>query len=144
MWDWLYSLARVLLPVLFIVEGVGQLANINIFADMLQKSNFPLQLELEMLGSKRFVILGYLAALVEIGCGLMVMLGYRVRLAALVLVAFVIGTIYIGHPFWLKEGVFRADSLTHALKNLSIIAGLLVFAAYGSGAYALDNRRRRH
>jgi uncharacterized membrane protein YphA (DoxX/SURF4 family) len=33
-------------------------------------------------------------------------------------------------------------NLTHALKNLSIISGLLIIAALGPGRYSLDGRRR--
>jgi len=143
MWDWLYTLARVLLPVLFVVEGVGQFANIGAFADKLQNLNLPLQAQLELLGSHRFVIIGYLIAVIEIAGGAMVMVGYKARLAALVLIVFTFGTIAVGHPFWLMEGPMRAINFTDALKNLSIVAGLLIIAALGSGPYALDNRRRR-
>jgi putative oxidoreductase len=144
MWDWVYTLARVLLPVLFIVEGVGQMANMGAFADKLQKSNVPFQIELEMHGAHRFLIIGYLAALIEIAAGLMLMIGYKTRVAALVLVPFTLGTIFIGHPFWLMEGAMRAINFTDALKNLSIVAGLLLVAAKGPGAHALDSRHRRY
>ena len=144
MWDWVYTLGRILLPILFVAEGVGQFANIRVFADMLERSNMPLQLYLEMLGANRFIMLGYLVAAIEVVCGLMIMLGFRTRIAALLLVLFTIATIFVGHPFWQMEGNLRAIALTHALKNLSIIAGLLVLVAHGSGVFALDNRSRRH
>lgn len=142
--DWLYALARVLLPLLFVVEGVGKFANMSVFADMLQRSSLPQYVPLEFLGPSRFLVLGYLVAAVEVVGGLMIMLGYRTRLAAIGLVLFTIAAILIAHPFWLLEGRVRAIELTNALKNLSIIAGLLFLVAAGPGPFSLDGRRRRY
>jgi len=143
MWGTVYSLARILLPLLFVVEGIGKLANVGGIARMLQASNLPVPAQLDAVGVSRFVLLGYLVALIEVVCGLMVMAGYRTRLAALLLALFTVGTIFVGHPFWMMEGKLRALEFTQALKNLSIIAGLLIVAALGPGRYALDGRRRR-
>jgi putative oxidoreductase len=71
------------------------------------------------------------------------MAGYRTRAAALILALFVLGTILVAHPFWAMEGRIRALNLTQALKNLSIVSGLLIVAALGAGRYSLDGRRRR-
>ena len=143
MWGTVYSLARVLLPLLFVVEGIGKFANVGGIARMLQASSLPVPAQLDAIGISRFVLLGYLVALIEVLCGLMVMLGYRTRLAAVVLAAFTAGTIMVGHPFWMMEGQLRALEFTQALKNISIIAGLLIIAALGPGRYSLDGRRRR-
>ena len=143
MWGTVYSLARILLPLLFVIEGMLKLANVNDVARALEVSNLPVPAQLDAIGVSRFVLLGYLVGLVEVVCGLMVMVGYRTRAAALVLVAFVVGTIFVSHPFWAMEGRIRALNVTHALKNLSIIAGLLIVAALGPGRYSFDGRRRR-
>jgi putative oxidoreductase len=141
MWEPVYALARILLPILFIVEGVGQLANIDSIARMLQETMLPIP-GLDVIGPARFMILGYLIGLIEIVGGLMIVVGFYTRTAALVLAVFTICTIVFGHPFWLMDGQLRALNLTQALKNLSIIAGLLMVAAVGAGAFSLDNRRR--
>ena len=143
MWGTVYSLARILLPLLFVIEGIGQIANNAGFATMLLTSNMPLPVQFDPFGISRFVILAYLVSAIEVLCGLMVMFGYRTRAAAFVLVIFTIGTIMFVHPFWLLEGKLRALEFTQALKNISIIAGLLIIAALGPGRYSLDGRRRR-
>jgi putative oxidoreductase len=142
MWGTVYSLARVLLPLLFIVEGFGKFADIGGVARMLQAADLPVPAQLEAFGVSRFVLLGYFIALVEVVCGLMVLLGYRTRFAALMLALFAAGTIVVAHPFWAMEGQIRALNQTQALKNLSIIAGLLIVAALGPGRHSLDARRR--
>ena len=143
MWGAVYSLARVLLPILFIVEGIGKFRNVSGVARMLQTSGMPVPVQLEAIGVSRFVLLGYLVALIEVVCGLMVVVGYRTRFAALVLALFVAATIVVAHPFWTMEGQIRALNQTLALKNLSIMAGLLIVAALGAGRYSLDARRGR-
>jgi putative oxidoreductase len=142
MWGTVYSLARILLPLLFVIEGIGKFANVGGIARMLQASSLPVPSQLDAIGVSRYVLIGYLAALIETGCGLMVMLGYRTRMAALVLALYTAGTIVLGHPFWAMDGQIAAVNLTQALKNLSIIAGLLIVAALGAGRYSLDSRRR--
>ena len=140
--DPVYALARVLLPILFVVDGIGQLANVDGLARMLQASMPPLPEQLDVLGVSRFVILGYLAGVVEIVAGVMVILGSCTRTAAVALAIFTACTIAFGHQFWTMEGQFRALNLTQALKNVSIVAGLLMIAALGAGPYSLDGRRR--
>jgi len=143
MWGSVYSLARVLMPLLFVFEGIAKFAGIGPLVERLQAANLPVPAQLDAIGVSRFVLIAYAAALIEVVCGLMVMLGYRTRTAALILALYTAGTIVIGHPFWTMEGQIRAVNLTSALKNLSIISGLLIIAALGPGRYSLDGRRRR-
>lgn len=136
--DAVYTFARILLPVLFVAEGVGQLANAGNFAHVLQQSmallKVPLPEQFDVHGISRFVILASLIGVVEVVAGTMIVLGYFTRTAAVVLAVFTACTIAFGHPFWTMEGPLRALNLTQALKNVSIIAGLLMVAAIGGGA----------
>jgi putative oxidoreductase len=141
MWGTVYSVARVLMPILFIYEGIRKFANVGGIARTLQASGLPVP-QIELFGFSRFALLGYLIALVEVVCGVMVVLGYRTRMAALLLVLFAVATIVVGHPFWTMDGQARSANLTQALQNLSIVSGLLIVAALGPGRYALDGRRR--
>jgi len=139
MWGTVYSVARFLMPLLFIYAGITKFVNVGGIARALQASGLPMP-QIELFGLSRFALLGYLVALIEVVCGVMVALGYRTRAAALVLALFTVATIVVGHPFWTMDGAARAANLTQALKNLSIISGLLIVAALGPGRHALDNR----
>jgi putative oxidoreductase len=141
MWGTVYSLARMLMPLLFIVEGIKKFANVGAIARTIQSSGLPVP-QVELFGMSRFALLGYLVALIEVVCGVMVVLGYRTRTAAVLLALVVVAAILIAHPFWMMDGQARVANLTQALKNLSIISGLLIVAALGPGRYALDGRRR--
>jgi putative oxidoreductase len=141
MWGTVYSLARILMPILFIYEGIKRLMNVGGIARTLQASGLPVP-QVELFGLSRFALLGYLIALIEVVCGVMVVLGYRTRAAAILLTLVVVAAIVVEHPFWAMDGQARAANLNQALKNLSIMSGLLIVAALGPGRYALDSRRR--
>jgi putative oxidoreductase len=130
MFDFAYALARAMLAVVFIVAGIGNIMNVTGIADTLSAGGFPLP-----------VVLGYGAGAVQVAAGGCVMIGYRARWAALVLLGFTAGTIAITHHFWDMEGLERVRNETQALKNLAIMGGLLLIAAGGPGRYSLDGPR---
>ena len=74
----------------------------------------------------------------QVGGGVMLMLGLRVGQVALVLAALTL-TINLGmHDFWnVYEGVSQAHETQNFVKNLAILAGLLVL----SGAEELPQHR---
>jgi putative oxidoreductase len=79
-----------------------------------------------------------LAITVEVGCGLLIMIGYYTRAAALVLAGFCVVTAAVFHT---KLGV--RNELLHFEKDLAIAGGFLVLFAHGAGTWALDAIRGR-
>ena len=63
--------------------------------------------------------------------GLAVIIGFQTRIAALLLVLFTIGTAFI----------FHGDFGSVFWKEISMIGGLLLVAAYGPGELSVDGRR---
>lgn len=80
-----------------------------------------------------------IAILIEVVGGLMLLLGFRMRLAAIVLALFTLATAAIFHSNFADQ-----NQLIHFLKNVAIAGGLLNMAAFGAGALSLDARTRRH
>ena len=81
--------------------------------------------------------LAYLAAVaVEVGGGLMLLLGFRVRLASLVMALFCVATGVFFHNNFSDQ-----NQMIHFLKNVMIAGGLLQIAHFGAGAWSLDVRR---
>jgi putative oxidoreductase len=74
-----------------------------------------------------------LAIAAEVGCGLLIVIGYQTRAAALVLAGFCVVTAAVFHT---KLGV--RNELLHFEKDLAIAGGFLVLFAHGAGAWALD------
>src|SRR5262245_7747084 len=79
-----------------------------------------------------------LAIAVELGCGLLILLGYQTRIAALLLAGFCVAAAVLFHT---KLG--DRNQLLHFEKDLAIAGGLLVLFAHGGGAWALDALTKR-
>lgn len=125
-----FALGRALLALIFIISGFGKLAAVAGIAKMLGDKGFP-----------QPVAFGYAVGALELIGGLMVLVGFKTRSAALALAAFTAATIFAAHDFWTFEGAQYMAQRTHALKNLAILGGFLVLAASGPGRYSFDGRR---
>jgi putative oxidoreductase len=78
-------------------------------------------------------VLAALTILLEIVGGLMIMLGFKARLAAIVFFLWLIPVTFIFHNM-----LSDPSQQTAFLKNLTIMGAMLYVAAYGSGKYSLD------
>jgi putative oxidoreductase len=80
------------------------------------------------------------AALVELGGGLALALGFRARWAALALAAFLLPATALFHSPAGLDAAAAHLQVIHVYKNLAIAGGLLAFASFGPGPLALDAR----
>jgi putative oxidoreductase len=137
--DVAYALGRIAVTVVFIVFGYIQVMNIGNYVTNAAVVKFAAETGNVLSPT----VVAWMVALVDLIGGLLLLIGFKTRWAALVLIVFVASTIWFAHPFWTMEGTARAGNQAHALKNLAIIGALLVFAAYGGGRYSVDGMRRR-
>jgi putative oxidoreductase len=71
--------------------------------------------------------------------GLSVLLGYRARFGALLLLVFLVPVTLFMHRFWgLADPREAAMQQVNFMKNLSLIGGALLIMYYGSGPTSLD------
>jgi putative oxidoreductase len=118
--------ARVLLAAIFLVSAFGKLAAPGPTQGYIASVGLPLPM------------LSYaLAILVELGGGLLLLVGYRTRAAAIVLALFSLVSAFVFHHAFGDQ-----NQLFHFLKNLAIAGGLLQVAVYGAGNISIDNRQR--
>lgn len=112
--------ARILLALLFIIAGLGKLADVSGFAGYMASGGVP-------------AILAWPVVALEVLGGLAVLVGFQTRIAALALGGFSIlaGVLFHFDP---------ADQMqmTMLLKNLGLGGGFLLLAQTGAGAYAVD------
>ena len=78
------------------------------------------------------------AAAIELGCGLAVLVGFRTRFAAWLLFLYLIPVTYFFHNFWAAQGMEQQTQMINFLKNAAIMGGLLVLSVNGAGAYSAD------
>jgi putative oxidoreductase len=117
-------IGRILLALPFILSGVGKLAAPAATQGYIAAMSVPLPL------------LAYAGAiLVEVGVGAMLLVGYRARVAALVLAVFSIAAALIFH-----HNLGDQNEFIHFMKNVMLAGGLLQIVAFGAGAFSLDNR----
>jgi putative oxidoreductase len=137
-----YTIGRILIPILFIVEGIRKLMDISEIAAMLERNKIPVPDEIVpyLGGMPKFQAVGYAIAAIEVICGLMILVGLKARWAALVLAVFTACTIFFIHHFWDMEAATVVAQRIEALKNLSIMGGLLLIVAVGAGPGGMDRR----
>ncbi len=79
-----------------------------------------------------------LAAAVEFFGGLSLVLGYKTRFGAFILLAFLVPTTFIFHDFWNASPADVQLQQIMFLKNLAIFGGLLYVFCEGAGGLAID------
>jgi len=83
-----------------------------------------------------------IAGLIALAGALSVLLGYRAKQGAWLLVVFLIPVTLYMHKFWgLTDPMMVQMQQAHFLKNVGLLGGALLIAYFGSGPLSLDARR---
>jgi len=83
-----------------------------------------------------------LSGVVAILGGLSVLLGYRAKLGAWLVVIFLLPVTFTMHRFWaVSDAMAAQDQMAHFMKNLSMLGGALFISQFGAGPLSLDNRK---
>ena len=75
---------------------------------------------------------------VELFGGLAILLGFKARFVAILLVGFNIISALLFHQFWIDE-----SQMNPFMKNIAMAGGFLMIFAHGAGAYSIDNSNHR-
>ena len=123
-------LGRFLLAFIFIFAGFGKLGDVQGTAGYISSGGLP-----------GFLV--YPTIALEIVGGLFILVGYQVRVTALLLAGFslVSGVLYHYLPAQGLEGFAQMAEMNQFFKNVSIAGGFLLLTALGAGAWSLDNRQ---
>jgi putative oxidoreductase len=124
-------LGRILLAAIFVISGYGKIGSFSTTAAYMATKGLPMP-----------EVLLALTIFIELGGGLMILVGWRARLAALVIFLFLIPVTYLFHPFWLADAASVKNQMNQFLKNLAIMGGMLYVLANGPGALSLGRPGR--
>lgn len=134
--DIIIAIGRVLIAAIFIGSGLGKLLDID--AAQAYFAARPLPASLEWLTEGTYLTaLAWTAGLVELLAGLMVALGFGVRIAAFALIVVSVLAIAFVHTFWTMTGQARVAGIVQVLQSLSIIGALLMLLGAGAGPYSI-------
>jgi putative oxidoreductase len=83
-----------------------------------------------------------LSGVVAIAGGLSILLGYRAKLGAWLLVLFLIPVTLMLHKFWTVQDPMMAQmQMILFMKNVAMLGGALLISQFGAGPFSLDARR---
>lgn len=120
--------ARAFLAAIFFQSGISKILGFADTQGFMATAGIPS-------GLTGLLLVG--AIVCELLGGLSVLLGYKARWGALLLILFLIPTTLIFHTDFAQQG-----QLSQFLKNLAIIGGLLMVVYLGSGPLSLDSGDR--
>ncbi|NRP72586.1 Inner membrane protein YqjF [Ensifer psoraleae] len=120
-------IGRLLLAGIFLSSGFEKLADPSGTIGYIAAANLPLP-------SVAYAI----ALVVELGGGILLVLGYQARLVALALAVFTLVSALGFHTNFADQ-----NQMIHFMKNLAITGGFLQIVAFGAGPFSLDARASR-
>jgi putative oxidoreductase len=117
-------LGRILLGAPFLMSGLGKLSAYAGTVGSIAAVGLPAP------------PLAYIVAVaIEVGGGLMLLSGFRVRAASMVLAIFSLVAAFFFHRNFADQ-----NQMIHFLKNVMIAGGLLQISNFGAGAWSVDAR----
>jgi putative oxidoreductase len=119
--SWLPLIGRVLMCALFVKSTYGKITDFDGLITKLSEKGMPMPTEL-----------AWLVVAMELVFTVMVLVGYKTRIAAFGLIIWLVPVSFVMHP------PSDDKQIGAFLKNLSIIGGLLYIARSGAGQWAVE------
>jgi len=111
---------RILLAAIFLWSGADKVMNYAGTLAYMKRAGLPYP-----------EVLLFASAIVEIGCGAALVIGWKTRAAAAILVLWLIAATAMFH-----NPAAGVDAMIHFMKNLAIMGGMMMLFAFGPGAWS--------
>jgi putative oxidoreductase len=125
--DWIALLGRILLAGMFVVSGFQKISGFEGTAGYIAGRGLPLPQALAVL-----------AILIELGGGILIIIGWKARWAALAFIVFLIVITPIFHGYWASPPEQMVAQQINFMKNVSILGGMVLLLAFGPGRCSVD------
>jgi len=122
-------LGRILMSAIFVISGAGKIFKFAGTAGYIASKGLPVP-----------EVMAALAIVVELGGGLLLLVGWKARWAAAALFVFTAVASLFFHNFWSMSGAEAASNQIQFLKNIAMMGGMLMVIAFGPGRYSVDRR----
>lgn len=125
--DWTDLFGRILLSGMFLFEAYDSIK----FYDTTQE----LMIEYGLTWRTEFLLDCSITALL-LG-GFMILLGYRPKLGAGILLLYWLPVTFIRHSFWNDPVTLQREQSIHFVKNMAIVGGLIIVLINGTGRFSI-------
>src|SRR5437773_302839 len=122
-------IARLLMAALFIIFGIRKVLAFGFYAGYFTKLGFPAP-----------EVMVVLAIIVELIGGVLFAIGWKTRWMAWALAVFTLIATFMAHRYWEFDAAQYAAQMINFWKNITIIGGLMMVAAFGPGPISIDKR----
>jgi len=123
---------RFFFTLIFIMSGLGKIADWQGTTAYMSAAGMPM-VDLFLGG----------AIVLEVVGGLSILLGYRARWGALLLIVFLVPATFIFHAFWTLPAEAQQMQMILFMKNISMLGALIFITINGAGPASLDRRAGR-
>ncbi|MBI3899125.1 MAG: DoxX family protein [Gammaproteobacteria bacterium] len=120
---------RILIVLIFLLSGIGKITGFGQMAEMMAGKGLPMA-----------TLLLILSIVVEVGGSAMIILGWKARLAALIMLLWMIPVTLVFHPFWTMPEDQAYIQQIMFMKNLSMMGAMIYIMVFGSGPLSLDKK----
>lgn len=121
---------RILLALIFMISGLDKIGGFSEVAGYMAGKGVPLA-EVALA----------LSIVIEVGGGLMLILGWKARWAATAIFLWLIPVTLMFHNFWAADAAQYQNQFNHFMKNVTIMGGMIYVMAFGAGPLGLDQRK---
>ena len=122
-------IGRILLAVIFINSGWSKIGGFDQTAAMMASKGLPMA-----------QVLLVVTIAIEFGAGILLIIGYQARWAALAFALWLVPVTLVFHKFWDIPADQVQNQSINFYKNVAILGGMLMVFAFGPGRYSVDRR----
>jgi putative oxidoreductase len=122
-------IGRILLALMFVLAGLDKIGGFAGTAAYIASKGLPVP-----------QVLAAATIAVEVLGGLMLVIGWKARWAALALAGFTLLASVIFHNYWALPADQQMVNQLMFMKNLAVAGGMLMVTAFGPGGWSVDRR----
>lgn len=120
---------RILLALIFVFSGAGKIPGFEGTVGYIASKGLPMP-----------HVLAIATIIVELGGGILLILGWKTRWAAAALLVFTGLAALLFHNFWAVPADQAQGQMINFMKNIAIMGGMLYVVVHGAGPVSLDKK----
>ena len=126
-------IGRIFYSIIFIAFGLSHIFKLGEMSQYTASMGVPLP-----------TVATLVTGLMILAGGLSILLGYKVKIGAILLIVFLIPTSFIANAFWTIQDAMQAQMhLAMFMKNIAMTGGALIFFYFGTGPLSIEKQSEK-